>query len=97
LFAALAALAFTLGASIFILLPKKGLVFAVAGAVIYESFYGIRDDMADVYRHLVYDLQGFWKTNEEGMLWLSRAFTCASVALAAEVLSSVALLGGRLF
>lgn len=93
---ALGAIVMTLGMSVFVLLPKKGLVFAAAGPGIYEGLYGIRGDMADVYRHLVYDLQGFWESNEKEMLWLSRAFTFASGALVAEVLSLTALLGGRL-
>lgn len=87
----------TLAASVFILLPKKGLVFAASGSEIYESFYGIKEDMADVYRHLVYDLQTFWESNEKEMLWLSHAFTIASAALVAEVLSLAVLLGGRVF
>jgi len=94
---ALGAFVSTLGASVFILLPKKGLIFAAAGPGIYEGFYGIREDMADVYRHLVYDLQDFWDANEEEMLWLSRAFTFASVAFVTEVLSLAVLLGERLF
>lgn len=70
--------------------------FAVAGPCVYESFYAIREDMADVYRHMVYDLQAFWDSNDRKMRWLNRAFTFAAAALVAEVLSLAALLGGRL-
>jgi len=87
----------TLGASVFILLPKRSLIFAAAGPAVYESLYAIRGDMADVYRHLVYDLHAFWESNDEEMLWLSRAFTLASAALVAEVLSLAALLGGSFY
>jgi len=93
---ALAAFVVTLAASVFVLLPKKNLVFSASGPGIYKSFYEIREEMADVYRHLVYDLQGHWDSNNREMLWLSRAFTLASAALVAEVLSLAFLLGGRL-
>jgi hypothetical protein len=43
----------------------------------------------------VYDLQAYWDSNSREMLWLSRAFTLASAALVAEVLSLAFLLGGR--
>src|ERR1043165_1049782 len=93
---ALAAFVVTLAASIFILLPKTNLIFAASGLGIYKSFYELREEMADVYRHLVYDLQAYWDSNNREMLWLSRAFTLASAALVAEVLSLAFFLGGRL-
>jgi hypothetical protein len=94
--AAVAAFVVSLGASLFVLLPKNGLVFAAGGRGIFESFYAIGEDMADVYRHLVYDLQTYWESNDREMLWLSRAFTLASAALVAEVLSLASLVAGRL-
>lgn len=95
--AALIAFALSLGATAFVLLPNGGLVFATAGYEVYEELYAVRKDMAEVYRHLTYDLQGFWEANEEGMLWLSRAFTLATGALVVEILSLVILLGANLF
>jgi hypothetical protein len=94
--AALAAFVVSLGASLFVLLPKSGLIFAAGGRGIFEGFYAIRQDMADVYRHLVYELQAYWESNDREMLWLSRAFTVAAAALVAEVLSLGSLLAGRL-
>lgn len=95
--AALTAFVVTLVASLFILLPKKNLVFSVAGTGVYEGFYAIREDMADVYRHLVYDLDRFWDSNDQKMRWMGRAFTLAAAALVVEVLSLAALLSERLF
>jgi hypothetical protein len=93
---ALAAFVMTLASSVFVLLPKKNLIFSASGVGIYKSFYEIREEMADVYRHLVYDLQAHWDSNNREMLWLSRAFTLASAALVAEVLSLAFLLSKRL-
>lgn len=93
---ALVAFVTSLGASVFVLLPNKNLAFAFAGPGVYEGFYAVREDMGEVYRRLAYDLQVFWELNEEGMLWLSRAFTFATGALVVEILSLVVLLGAGL-
>lgn len=94
---ALFAFVASLGASVFILLPNNSLVFAATGSGIYEGLYPVRNDIGEVYRRLTYDLQVFWEANEEGMLWLGRAFTLATVALVVEILSLVILLGTSLF
>lgn len=94
---ALAAFVVSLGATAFVLLPNKKLVFTIAGPGIYEGFYPVRENMSEVYRLLTYDLQGYWESNEQEMLWLNRAFTLATGALVAEILSLVGLLGGSIF
>lgn len=48
--AALVAFVVSIAASVFILLPKKNLVFAEAGAGLYEGLYAFRNDMPEVYR-----------------------------------------------
>ena len=58
--AALVAFVISIGASVFILLPKKNLVFAEAGAGLYEGLYAVRSDMAEVYKRLAYELDRFW-------------------------------------
>lgn len=94
---ALTAFVATLGASVFILLPKRSLVFAAAGAEIYDGFYAIKEDMAEVYRRLAHDLDRYWALNEGEMVWLGRAFALAAGALVAEIVSMAALLGSSLF
>ena len=47
---ALVAFVGSIAASVFILLPKKNLIFAEAGAGLYEGLYAFRDDMPEVYR-----------------------------------------------
>jgi hypothetical protein len=93
---ALAAFALTLGASLFVLIPKRSLTFASAGTGIYEGFYAIREDMAEVHRRLAYELHAYWKANEEEIASLGRAFTFAAAALVAEIFSMSVLLGGSL-
>jgi hypothetical protein len=94
---ALAAFVATLGASLFILAPKRRLVFTAAGAEIYEGFYAIREDMAEVYHRLALDLDRYWESNEGEMVWLGRAFALAAAALVVETLSMALLLGNSLF
>jgi hypothetical protein len=53
--AVLAVVAFLLAvaASVYILLPKRDkFVFALVGAGLYEGLYGVRHDLAEVYRRL---------------------------------------------
>lgn len=69
---ALVAFVVSIGASVFILLPKKDLIFSVAGAGLYEGLYAVRDDMSEVYRRLAYDSDRFWEANEGKIQWLTR-------------------------
>lgn len=94
--AALAAFVISTGASIFILLPKRSFIFAAAGKDLYEGFYVVRSDMAEVYRRLAYDLHRFWDSNERKVRRLSRVFALAAGSLAVEILALAALLGDSL-
>ena len=93
---ALAAFIVSSGASVFVLLPKRNLVFAPAGVDVYSSFYAVREDLAEVYRRLAYDLDRFWDSNDREIGRAARAFTIAAGALVIETLSLVALLGDTL-
>lgn len=84
--AVLVAFVVSVGASIFILLPKKNLVFAGAGARAYENLYEKRDEMPVVYRQLAHELDRFWISNDPQITWLSRAYTLAALALVIELL-----------
>ena len=94
---ALVAFVTSIGASVFVLLPKKSLIFAEAGGGLYEGLYAVRDDLAEVYRRLAYELERFWKANDERIQWLARAYTVAAGALVIEILSLAALLGDTIF
>jgi len=94
---ALVAFVVSIAASVFILLPKKNLIFAEAGAGLYEGLYAVREDMPEVYRRLAYDLDRFWESNDEKISWLARAYTVAASTLVIEILSLAAILGDNIF
>jgi predicted acyltransferase len=87
----------SIGASVFILLPKKNLIFSERGAGLYEGLYSIRDEMAEVYRRLAYQLDRFWDDNDKTIVKLTRSYKVAATALVIEILSLAALLGDTLF
>ncbi|HMI82130.1 MAG TPA: hypothetical protein VK480_10115 [Solirubrobacterales bacterium] len=94
--AALAAFVASIASSVFILLPKRNLVFAPAGGDVYSSFYAVRKDLSEVYRRLAYDLDRFWESNDKEIGHMSKAFTIAAGLLVVETLSLVAIFGGSI-
>jgi len=56
---ALAAFVVSIFTSVYILIPKTNLIFAEVGGGLYEGLYAFRDDMAEVYRRLAYQLDRF--------------------------------------
>jgi hypothetical protein len=90
---ALVAFVVSIGACVFILLPKKDLIFSERGAGLYEGLYAVREEMAEVYRRLAYDLDRFWDCNNETIVKLTRSYKVAATALVTEILSLAALLG----
>jgi hypothetical protein len=99
-FAFIAVLAFlmSVGASVYILLPKRNkFVFAMVGAGLYEGLYSVRDDLPEVYRRLAYDLDRFWDDNDAELQKLFTAFRIAAAALSAEILVLIALVSDNLF
>jgi hypothetical protein len=97
--ALVAILAFTssIAASVFILLPKRNLVFAAAGPALYEGLYELREDMPEVYRRLAYSLHRFWRSNDKAIHRMARAHTFAAATLVLEIVSLVALLADTIF
>jgi hypothetical protein len=94
--AALAAFVITIGASLYVLLPTRKLVFALVGSRLYESLYDFRDDLAEVHKALAYVLDRFWEANDrtlERVLW---RFRVAAFALGVEVVLLLAGVGGNL-
>ena len=86
------------GASVYILLPKRNkFVFALVGAGLYEGLNAVRDNLAEVYRRLAYDLDGFWDEKDVELQRLFTSFRVAAGALAAEVLVLIAMVSDTLF
>lgn len=88
---ALAAFVVSLGASLFVVIPRDGFVFSLNGPEIYEELYGFSDDIAEVHRRLAYDQQRFWEENDNRLAPVRRAFRVAAYALAAEVFALLLL------
>lgn len=93
---ALLAFVVSITTSAFILLPRRNLIFAETGARLYEGLYAFRDDMAEVYRHLAFDLDLFWESNDRTIMRLARAYTTAAMALVVEIVVLAILLGGTI-
>lgn len=98
LFAILALAAFVVSilTSVYILIPKHDLIFAEVGSGLYEGLYAVRDDMAEVYRRLAYQLDYFWESNDTTIMRVYRAYGTAALALVVEILSLAAILSGSI-
>ena len=46
----------------------------MVGAGLYEGLYSVKDDLAEVYRRLAYDLDRFWDENDVELQTLFRPF-----------------------
>ena len=87
-----------LAASVFILVPRRDrFTFSISGPGLYEGLYEIRDDLSEVYRHLAYDLLGFWEANDGRLKPLFRAYRVGAGALVVEILALIALVSGTIF
>ena len=71
--------------------------FSLSGPGVYEAFYEIRDDLAEVHRRLAYDLLRFWETNDGHLKPLFRAYRAGALALVVQILALVALVSGSIF
>jgi hypothetical protein len=78
---ALLAFATSIAASVYVLLPKSTFYFALSGQYVFENLYAYRDDTAEIYRRLVYDMQRFWDTNDVVMRRHLLAFRVAAAAV----------------
>lgn len=76
----------SLGAALFILLPRTGLRFSISGPVLYETLYDCGEDAEEVHRRTAYWLEEFWSANQATIDGLYPWFTVAAVALAVELI-----------
>jgi hypothetical protein len=94
--AALLAFALSIAASLFVLLPKRNLIFSLVGSRVFEELYEFKDELAEVHRRLTYDLDRFWDSNERVLRRTYLAFTVATWSLAVEVVLLLAIVSGTL-
>jgi len=93
---ALAAFVVSVAASVYILMPKRELLFSQSGPALYEGLYSVRDDAPEIHRRLAYELYRFWESNDQRMRNLFRAYRIAAGALVVEILLLVALVSDTL-
>ena len=96
---ALIAIAFviSIGACLFILVPKKNrFYFSISGPGVYEGLFEFRTDMSEVWRRLSYDLDRFWRENDQAMQPLFLAYSTAAGALVVEIVVLLAAVGANL-
>ena len=93
---ALGAFGISIAASVYVLLPKSTFYFALSGRYVFENLYEYRDDVAEVHRLLVYDMQRFWDDNDVTMRRLLLAFRIAAASLAVEVVSLLGAISGTI-
>jgi hypothetical protein len=82
---ALCSLAASIVLSVYVLLPRPGLVFSVSGALMFEALHDVQADDDEVQRSLVYWLDAYWSSNESQIEGLGRYFVAASVSLALQL------------
>ncbi len=75
----------SLALSVYVLLPKEGLIFALDGPEAYVALYEVRGDEPEIFRRLTYWLQGFRAKNQTTIARLTRRFTFAGLALLLEI------------
>jgi hypothetical protein len=93
---ALVAFGVSLAVSVYILLPKRNLVFSLVGPSVYEELYEFRGAIEEVHRRLAYDLYRFWNDNDIKLQRLFGAFWIAAGALGLEVILLLMSLAGTL-
>ena len=69
----------------------------MVGAGLYEGLFPVKDDLAEVYRRLAYELDRFWDINDVEMQKLFTAFRLAAVGLSAEIVVLIAMVSDNLF
>jgi hypothetical protein len=94
---ALVAFLLSIATSIYVLLPKRNLVFSLIGSTLYEALYEFRADTADVHRRLAYQLDRFWVANDTEVQRILWAFRISATGLALEIVLLLTGLTGTLF
>jgi hypothetical protein len=75
-----------------VLVPRSNqFVFAISGPNVYVELFEFREDLAEVYRRLAYDLERFWRENDERLGPLFNAYRLGAASLVVEILVLVAL------
>lgn len=89
---ALIALVVSIGACIYILVPKQGFVFSLSATLMHRALHERAEDMDATFLQVAYQLDRYWNSNQAVIDRLGRYFLVAAIALGVElVLWSAAL------
>ncbi len=83
---AVAAFVVSLLTTLYVLMPKEGLIFALDGPELYEALYEVRGDLDEIHRRLTYWVASFRGGNHSTIQQLYSSFKLATWALIAQVL-----------
>jgi hypothetical protein len=86
----LLAFALSMAATVYVLLPKRTLVFSVNAVVLYETFAWPPKGSDIVYRSLLYELDRLRRLNDMALSRMFAAFRVASFLLVVEVAALLA-------
>jgi hypothetical protein len=78
---ALSSLGISVALCVYVLLPKRRLVFSVSAPEVFETLHDLRDDEEEVHRRLIYWLDRCWSENQQTVEDLSRCLLAAATAL----------------
>lgn len=93
---ALVAFVVSVGASVLVLAPRRGVDFAVDGVELGKRLHDARSEAPEVYRYLLHELQKLWKSNDRRIPSFTRIYNVAAAALMVEIVALAVLLGGEL-
>jgi hypothetical protein len=96
LIVALCAFATSIGASVFVLLPRPSFSFAINGPAVYEGLYAFRDDAHEILRRLAYALRKIHHANETRLRPLVIGVRVAALSLAAEIIALTLIVSSTL-
>ena len=82
---AVAAFAGSIAASLYVLLPKPGLIFSLRGSVLFESEFEDATEIGETHRRLAYWLDGYYDENEAVIQSLFKWFRWATIRVLAQV------------
>lgn len=94
--AALVCFVASVGAAVFVLVPKSGLTFSPLATEVIEGLFEFRDDPGELHRRAADVLERFWESNDTVIHRVGFAFSVAAAALCFEVVALALLLGGTL-
>jgi hypothetical protein len=83
---ALAAFALAVLAGVYVLAPRRDVVFGLVAPTVLHNLYELRHEASDIHRRLADELEGYRRDNDVAVVRVTRAYRLAAGGLLAEVL-----------